>query len=663
MRLNIDPTNGQPTWRMLVMVSLLALASPSLVGCSFDGGGDDDEEEIEQVDDDQDDDDDDDRPLDTAPHPELPADTEATLSPTHKPTLVGVVIDSPVANLRFSGTDRSGATDGSGNFSFTLGETLFFSVGDTVFPPLTATQIITAFDLAATPDPDNLALINTARFLQSLDVDGDVSNGITISEQAHDAATGISLDFNDPEFDAAANPIVAASGSTNTSLVDGTTAVSNLQAAVAALPPSIPVAGNWSRGTGNSLEVLFLLENGQWFHIMANCSLTSQASYEHGTFQYLEGTNTLVFTATSDPDTCGFNSSAQSVASFTHPITTLTIDGQDWNPVNQQLGTAQGAYFLQFDPESVDGYAVWAFLASNEFVSYGFRGENCLQTGTYSVNSSEEAILVLNEDSCGAGISGLYFSFEGGINYGHLPRELYAYSSLDDDEDYTYVSLVPSTTGGSLTGYWSAGYARYEEDAGVSFTPDGRIIVIGGGETTVDPDAIGIEKGVYSWNSQTGEVVIDITRDDDQGKNLGLAYLSDGENSKVNRLVVTGNLLRVEFSDREPEIWNRYFKPEPAVSIEGLWSRETAGGGPKTLAISGFGQDYSVVFLDDDCPNTVGKIEWGEIVNYDGTKANFTLFDDNAGCGAFSLGDGAEITLSSTGDRLDTQLGTFYRVK
>lgn len=146
----------------------------------------------------------------------------------------GVFVDSPVAGLNYETATQSGTTDSAGTFNYMAGEYVTFSIGDIDFPQVYAASSLSPFDLAGSNDVGNISVINIARLLQSLDLDGDVSNGIEIGADAHLSATGVTLQFDDPDFDTNTDVInlVANSGSTSTTLIDGTTAINNLLASV-----------------------------------------------------------------------------------------------------------------------------------------------------------------------------------------------------------------------------------------------------------------------------------------------------------------------------------------------------------------------------------------------------------------------------------------------
>lgn len=172
-------------------------------------------------------------------------------------SLTGVFIDSPVDGLRYVSksaagvTTHSGATNAKGEFQYESGGSVTFSIGDITFPPVAAKSTLTPLDVAGTSDVHDTSVVNIARLLQSLDFDGDPSNGIKIGDAAHTAAAGMGgLDFASATFDSAVTSLVANSGSTNTALVDADSAINHFTNATFGIDGGIPRAFSmeWLRG-------------------------------------------------------------------------------------------------------------------------------------------------------------------------------------------------------------------------------------------------------------------------------------------------------------------------------------------------------------------------------------------------------------------------------
>ncbi|MET0050177.1 MAG: hypothetical protein ABW095_03735 [Candidatus Thiodiazotropha sp.] len=146
--------------------------------------------------------------------------------------LTGRFLDSACAGLSYRTASRSGVTGANGEFTYLAGETVVFGLGDLSFPAVTAAQILTPLELAGVEDINHTGVVNMARLLQSLDEDCNADNGITISGEALLAATGMSLDFEDPDFDTKVANLVANGGqqnSTCTTLISAEQAIAHLQ--------------------------------------------------------------------------------------------------------------------------------------------------------------------------------------------------------------------------------------------------------------------------------------------------------------------------------------------------------------------------------------------------------------------------------------------------
>jgi hypothetical protein len=146
--------------------------------------------------------------------------------------LTGRFLDSACAGLSYYTQSRSGVTNANGEFTYLAGETVVFGLGDLEFPAVTAAHILTPLELAGVEDINDTGVVNMARLLQSLDQDCDPDNGISISGEALLAATGMSIDFEDPDFDSKVANLVANAGQQNsacTTLIDADQAIAHLQ--------------------------------------------------------------------------------------------------------------------------------------------------------------------------------------------------------------------------------------------------------------------------------------------------------------------------------------------------------------------------------------------------------------------------------------------------
>ena len=109
----------------------------------------------------------------------------------------GTFIDSPVQGLDYVTSTQSGTTNGQGSFHYRAGEIITFSIGDVVLGSTVAKSLITPLDLVAgAQDETDPTVTNILRFLQSLDVDGDLDNTIHITPQIATEVDGRPIAFN-----------------------------------------------------------------------------------------------------------------------------------------------------------------------------------------------------------------------------------------------------------------------------------------------------------------------------------------------------------------------------------------------------------------------------------------------------------------------------------
>ena len=119
-------------------------------------------------------------------------------------TVSGVFIDSAVEGLRYVSGSLSGTTNASGEFQ--CQSSIQFYVGDILLGNASCNEVITPVDLvsSASSDPTHPTVSNIARFLQTLDDDGNPENGITITTAVANLASGQTIDFH-ADFDTNTN--------------------------------------------------------------------------------------------------------------------------------------------------------------------------------------------------------------------------------------------------------------------------------------------------------------------------------------------------------------------------------------------------------------------------------------------------------------------------
>ena len=116
--------------------------------------------------------------------------------PVNSATQSGVFIDSHVEGISYVSATLSGTTDADGTFNYETNESVTFSIGDITLGSASGAAVITPVDLVsgATSETDPV-VTNIARFLQTLDDDGNPDNGIMISSAVTNLAAGKSIDF------------------------------------------------------------------------------------------------------------------------------------------------------------------------------------------------------------------------------------------------------------------------------------------------------------------------------------------------------------------------------------------------------------------------------------------------------------------------------------
>lgn len=108
----------------------------------------------------------------------------------------GIFTDSPIAGVTFRTATLSGITGANGEFQYYPGETVSFSIGDVVLGSTSAGPKVTPIDLGSIHSYTDKTAINIARFLQSLDKDGNLDNGIQITSEIRSEMTGKTIDFS-----------------------------------------------------------------------------------------------------------------------------------------------------------------------------------------------------------------------------------------------------------------------------------------------------------------------------------------------------------------------------------------------------------------------------------------------------------------------------------
>jgi predicted acyl esterase len=117
------------------------------------------------------------------------------------------VFAGPIVGLKYVTPALSGLTNERGEYHYRAGETVTFHVGGIVLgtaegtPRINLAQLVERVDgkIERLSDP---IVTNLARFVQTLDMDGNVENGVTIAPIVHELIEPMVLNFNQATTDA-----------------------------------------------------------------------------------------------------------------------------------------------------------------------------------------------------------------------------------------------------------------------------------------------------------------------------------------------------------------------------------------------------------------------------------------------------------------------------
>lgn len=142
--------------------------------------------------------------------------------PTNTTPRSGILTDAPVGGISYSTTSgKMGATDANGTYQFNDGDSVTFKLGGLTLGTVPATGIVTPTELAG---GDNNKLLNLLVVLQSLDSDGNRTNGITIPPAAASALTAIDLTVAPASLSTTALQAAMTAGNITTTIVSATDA-------------------------------------------------------------------------------------------------------------------------------------------------------------------------------------------------------------------------------------------------------------------------------------------------------------------------------------------------------------------------------------------------------------------------------------------------------
>jgi hypothetical protein len=168
------------------------------------------------------------------------------------PTDVGVFVDAPVEGLAYESGGITGTTDSAGKFTYVVGQNVSFSVSGVTLPAVQGASLLTPVDLVGASSPDSPEAVYIARFLQSIDSDGNPDNGIRIDKSKLKTGATTPANWNTDPLENLVTPAAFAVAPTEAA------ARTHMKTQIAALSglPRMSLVGRYSTGgtTANTSE-------------------------------------------------------------------------------------------------------------------------------------------------------------------------------------------------------------------------------------------------------------------------------------------------------------------------------------------------------------------------------------------------------------------------
>ncbi|RBP33445.1 hypothetical protein DET50_102260 [Marinobacter pelagius] len=178
----------------------------------------------------------------TSTQAEQPSSTTDTKS-------VGQFVDSPVQGLRYFTSSGSGVTTAEGEFEYKDGDEIFFLVGNTLIGQSIAGPVLTPLDVVGEAQNADKSM-NILRFLQTLDENGDPSDGIVISDNvtvlAETTGTEVNFDLPADQFEAQTSVQNLVSEAGKDALVTAEAANTHFETTLSSLANNeVDIRGEW----------------------------------------------------------------------------------------------------------------------------------------------------------------------------------------------------------------------------------------------------------------------------------------------------------------------------------------------------------------------------------------------------------------------------------
>jgi hypothetical protein len=131
--------------------------------------------------------------------PDINKDDDNETNQTVAPGNIGKLLDSALAGVSYTSTSKSGTTDANGSFEFADGETTTFKIGNILLGSIESSSIDNDRNVfipeilgKSRGESNDTSVIKTLQFVQSLDSDGNLSNGIDINSSTSNDLSSVS---------------------------------------------------------------------------------------------------------------------------------------------------------------------------------------------------------------------------------------------------------------------------------------------------------------------------------------------------------------------------------------------------------------------------------------------------------------------------------------
>ncbi len=351
--------------------------------------------------------------------------SSSSSSVTPTPTLTGVFVDSVVAGIDYRTATKTGTTTALGEYEYLEGETVVFFIGDLELPAVPAKGVVTPADIAAAHSSDStiaaITKTNILQLLQTLDKDGDPTNGIQITDTASSLFAGANVpDITTAEFDTAVASL----------LPQGTTLVSEVDA-LAHFDSTLQaqLLGSWmySEGEGKR-NVLTFIDDKTYLIIHEHDDEESQraGSVEYGSYEWDLATSELRVQLIGQSDENGglYSENSETAGVVTHTIavdgTTLTLgtpsDGQAvFTRVRDNTNPFIGGWGM-INANDAEKLHILTFLSATEYAIAHTKNESNYinesaqplsgEFGSYTLTNNQFLVTGVTVDTDGDG--GLY---------------------------------------------------------------------------------------------------------------------------------------------------------------------------------------------------------------------------------------------------------------